>query len=832
MVRKFTWSKGEKRGVGEKGGDVMGSTLAALAMSAMAMGPGAPGSTAQASIAPEEMSGMVKPYRIRSGSMAAALNDLADANGLHVLFDADLALGLRTKGLKGRHSLRAALDRLLAGTNLTYRLSDNRRTVLITLAQAATTARSDASPVALPTIDVNATQQGYAVPYSSSGTKTNTPIFQTPVSIQVVPAEVIEDQKAFRVQDALENVSGVQPRGSLGGFRERYIIRGFSNGSNFYRNGLRVSSSGFTSNFETADIDRIEVIKGGGSVLYGRGEPSGSVIFWTKMARNIPSYSVEQNFGSFGYYRTNWDLGAPVASDGSLAYRFSGAYTNSQSFRDFGQSQGFLLYPTLMWRPTADTTINAGVEVAYQTFYADFGIPAVGKLPAPIPISRSLQDPNDPLDHQHVINLDFSLTHRFNETWSLTNRFLASYRHEDDLNIGPAALLNNQTLTRLIGYQSFNQTSYATNLDLVGNFNTWDIKHKVLIGFDYFNDYVDYITGRHGGPTTPSGFPIDIFNPIYGVDRSLFTPSYPARFLDQNGEAWSGIYFQDQMTLWDRLHIMGGGRQDWIASNGTNNDYFGASSSKSSESAFSPRVGALYELLPWLAVYGNWSQTFGANNGLDANGKVLAPETGQQYEVGLKGQSLDGRVQSTLAFYNITKQNVLTRDLRFPDANIFALIGEVRSRGIELDIDGRIMEGLDAVVAFAYTDARILVDGSGNEGHRVQGVPATSGRLWLKYEFPKDSFLNGFAIGGGPYLVSNRAGDNANTFTLPGFARLDLMASYRTNIWNYPVTAQLNVKNAFNQRYFDSADTSNASPRVSITPGQPLTIIGSLRVQF
>jgi iron complex outermembrane receptor protein len=690
--------------------------------------------------------------------------------------------------------------------------------------------------VTLPTIDVNALQQSYTVPNSSSATKTNTPIFQTPVSIQVVPDAVIQDQKAFRVQDALENVSGVQPRGSLGGFRERYIVRGFSVGENFYRNGLRVTSSGFTSNFETADIDRIEVLKGGASVLYGRGEPSGAIMFWTKLPQNVPLFWVEQNFGSFGYYRTQWDLGAPVTDDGSFAYRFSGAYTNSDSFRDFDRVDSFVVYPSFLWRPAPGLEVTLGLEVRNENFLADYGIPALGNLPAPIPISRSFQDPNDPIDNNQTVNLDYALKYNINENWLLTNRFLASFRSSRDIDITPfrsateiGSLNPNATiLNRRPTYQSLDQTGYSTSLDLVGKFDTWGIEHKLLVGADYFNDNVNYYFGAKEGED--SVFPINIYNPTYGLDPAVFN-AIPLQFADNNTEEWFGVYFQDQITIWDKLHIMAGGRQDWVKQH--YQSYLDPSQFDSqSQDAFSPRVGALYELFPWLAVYGNWSQTFGANNGRDAAGQLLAPQTGEQYEVGLKGQSIDQRLQGTLAFYNITKQNIPTLDLRFPGANVTALVGEIRSRGIELDIAGRIMEGLDAIVAFAYTDARILVDGFGNQGHRVQGVPATSGRLWLKYEFPKDSILSGFAIGGGPYVVSNRAGNNANDFTLPGYARLDLMASYQTKVANYPVTAQLNVKNALNQRYFDFADTSNANPRVSITPGQPLTIIGSLRVQF
>jgi iron complex outermembrane receptor protein len=825
------------------------SLVLAAAMGAMAFGAEAP-AAAHARMQASQLAAEVRSYAIPAGTVGMALNRLAEENGVQMVFLAGLTRDVRTGGLKGDYTLGAALDALLAGTGLSYRLADDEREVFIVLAQNDAVRNDTSGAEALPPIDIGAARPqaqagrdvgsgtkggiGYSVPRAASATKTDTPIKETPVSIQVVPRDVIEDQKAYRVQDALENVSGVQPRGSLGGYRERYIVRGFSSGENFYRNGLRVTTSGFTSNFETASLDRIDVVKGGGSVLYGRGEPSGSILFWTKTPRDHAFYSFEQDFGSYGYYRTNWDFGAPLDDDGSLAYRFSGAYADTKSFRDFGQSQNFVFYPTLRWRPTQDTEINLGLEVANQDFRADYGVVALGNLPAPIPISRSLGEPIDPNDNNRTVNLDFSVKHQIDESWTITNRFLASFRHSDNVDIAPlghgsgVGSLNPDlvTLDRQAAKQYFDQASYSTNLDLVGKFETFGARHTTLVGVDYFNDDSVYLSG--GTSSIGIRYPINIYFPVYGRTPAAF--GAPTQFFDDTKESWFGVYFQDQITLWDRVHILGGGRQDWVDVWNTN--LRTNSVRKQTVGAFSPRVGLLIDLAPWLSAYANWSETFGANNGRDASGNQLAPQTGQQYEFGFKGQTEDGALQATLALFDVKKQNIPTRDLRFPFSNVQALIGEIHSRGVEFDLSGRIVEGLDAIVAFAYTDARLEVDGGGNQGHRVQGVPATSGRLWLKYEFPKDSLLSGFTIGGGPYVVSNRAGNNANDFSLPGFARLDLMASYRTTLWNVPVTAQLNVKNALNQRYYESADTSNASPRVSIAPGQPLTFIGSIRVQF
>lgn len=421
-------------------------------------------------------------FQIAPQALADAVTALSLHTTLQVLYDGKLAEGRKSPGVSGTYTPREALERLLAGTGLTYRVV-NLGTVTLEPASLSTAPVVQEKPVsedkefALSPVTVEGerdpVEHWYTVPNATTATKTDTPIMETPVSIQVVPYQIMQDQKSYRVQDALENVSGIQPRGSLGGYRERYIIRGFRGGENFYRNGLRVASSGFTSAFETADIDRIDVLKGGASMLYGRGEPSGAILFTTKQPRDYAFHSLEQDFGSYDYYRTNWDTGSPLTKDGKLSYRISGAYTNTGSFRDFGGSDGFVVYSTLLWRPTESTNINLGLEVTDQDFFADFGVPAIGRRPAPIPISRSFQDPNQPRNNQHTTNLDFNLTHRFNESWSINNRFLASYRHHNNFQLIPIGLqADNQTLDRLLNFEDYDQTDYTTNLDLIGKFHT------------------------------------------------------------------------------------------------------------------------------------------------------------------------------------------------------------------------------------------------------------------------------------------------------------------------------------------------------------------------
>ncbi|MDD5036086.1 MAG: TonB-dependent receptor [Methylococcaceae bacterium] len=782
------------------------------------------------------------PFDIPAQDLTRALSAFTAQSHVQVLYEGEITQGLRSAPLKGSYSPEKALKALLTAIPVQARFTGRRTATLERGGKSLPLESNSGDAIALGKVTVRASADKgeldpynkiYSVPNSSAATKTDTPLIETPVSVQVIPYQVLQDQKSYRLQDALENVSGVRPNKTLG-FRERYIIRGFKGGENFYRNGLRVASSGYSQSFETADIDRIEVMKGPASVLYGRGEPSGAIGFITKRPLDGKFYSIEQNFGSYDYYRTNLDIGSPLTEDGSLAYRISGAYTNTASFRDFASLDGLVIYPTLRWRPTNSTEINLGLEVIYQDFHADFGIPAVGKRPASIPISRSLQDPNDPKDNQNTINLDYSLRHKFNENWAITNRFLTSHQHANNNDISPSALRSDgKTLDRNISNQDYDLEKYTTNVDLTGKFHTGFAKHEVLAGIDYYRDSSTYFWDPVQFNNVDPSYAIDITNPrYYGINPSRFYVR-PGAINPQSKaqEEWYGVYFQDQITLWEKLHILAGGRQDWV--DRSNHNFIRGLTKQTHEESFSPRAGVLYEVQPWLSVYGNWSRSFGVNNGLDKAGNPLSPEKGEAYEGGLKGLWLDGRLTGTLAFYHIVKSNILTPDYTTKDPNDYATIGEARSRGIEFDMSGRLTENLDLIASYAYTDARVTKDGDGNKGKRLQGAPEHSGRVWLKYEFPENSGLGGFSFGGGPYLVGSRAGDTPNSYMLPGFVRLDAFLGYRLKVGKTPLLAQVNIRNLLDKRYYDSSDQgANADPRVSIYPGEPLTVIGSLKVEY
>ncbi|MGR9087616.1 MAG: TonB-dependent siderophore receptor [Gammaproteobacteria bacterium] len=316
---------------------------------------------------------------------------------MKVFFSSDKARNLKTAGVNGNFTPTQALNRLLAESGLHYRYT---QADAVTIEPKPASDPKDADIGGAETLQAvsvsGAAEFDAADPYnpgyqwlrSRSATKTDTPILETPFSVQVVP----------RAQPTM---------GAGGGF----IIRGFRTG-NIYRNGLLTNEGGF-GDFDAGNLDGIEVLKGPAQ-LYGRTEPGGLIAITTQRPLDMPYYSLEQQFGSYDYYRTQWDAGGPVTGDKKLLYRFSGAYQSNNSFRDFVSADRKLFNPSITWRPTEATDIIVDIEGTEKFATADFGIPVIGKRPAPIPISRNLGDPNTPIGDQTTVKVASEINHHFN----------------------------------------------------------------------------------------------------------------------------------------------------------------------------------------------------------------------------------------------------------------------------------------------------------------------------------------------------------------------------------------------------------------------------------
>ncbi|MEC4748521.1 TonB-dependent siderophore receptor [Methylomicrobium sp. Wu6] len=750
--------------------------------------------------------------------LSSALDALARQTGIKPFYSDAIAAGKNSRAVAGRFTAEQALARLLSGSGLSHRFNGDKA-VAITAGQAAHVETLQPMTVSgkaeFDSADPYNTD--YSLPNATTGTKTDTPIMETPMNIQVVTKSVMDDQQDINIVDAItKNVSGVQAGHDSGDIYERFIIRGFST-IDIYRNGLL---RGFNT-YDPSNIEQFEVIKGPASMLYGRAQPGGLINYVTKKGLDIPTYSVQQQFGSYDQYRTTADATGPIDKDGKLRYRVNMSYQDIGSFKQFVNDERYFIAPTLSWRPNDRFDANLEFEHKHEKKVNDFGIPSIGNRPAPVPLSRSyLDSANGPVSDTTLVAYDWAF--KFNDDWKLKNRFLWENWDMQYNDIGGSGALraDNQTLNRTVFSGPANQETYSTNLDLSGKFNLLGTKHDVLLGGDYYNNAFngenEYFTA-----TTP----INIFNPIYNVISQATLDALPISWNFLRKEERFGVYFQDQITLFDKLHIMGGGRYDWVTygtgSNSKSFDLAKANYSDQEDQKFSPRVGVLYQPWQWLSLFTSYTESLGsANSGLSFTGQNFKPQSGEQYEAGFKTEFFDKRLSSTVSFYDLTKANTTTTDPAHPTFQVTA--GKVRSRGVEIDIKGQVTEKLNLVTTYAFTDIRYINANANLLGQRPIGVPENQASLWGTYQFTER-----FKAGIGGVVVGKRNGDNNNPVDLPGYVTMDTMAAYTIPVGKTRLTTQVNINNLLDKGYYVGASSRN-----SIVTGNPLSVMGSIRLQF
>lgn len=673
-------------------------------------------------------------------------------------------------------------------------------------------------------VHVSAQRESYKVDQTTTATKTDTPIMETPFSVQVVPQQVLKDQQTTRLDSALNNVSGVFANQSTN-VLESFTIRGFET-FDYYREGVRFQSANTQAGRrEMANLERIEVLKGPASILYGRIQPGGMINLVPKKPQADPYYSIQQQVGSYNFYRTALDATSKLNESGSLLYRFNMSYENSGSFREFIQNDRAFFAPVVQWKLSDRTQITFDAEYYKGKVRSDFGTVVIGNRPANLPIERNLGESFTKAKYEGIL-AGFNWSHEFNSQWKLQHRAYVQSTTEDDQNAIPLTLqADNQTLDRFFaGFQGNKHKTYTTSLDLTGHFDALGAKHTLLVGGDY------YYFKNTATLVDNFAFPaIDILNPVHGGSPTRDPADDFGLNLKEN---WFGLYLQDQVELPFHLHLLAGLRYDNAEKSNTST-FGGVQTSKTSrQDKVTPRVGLLWQPIKELAFYGNYVEGFGVPNlgSRGADGVPLKAETSQQWEAGIKTDLFDGRWSATLAYFDLTKQNIATGH---PDPVLAALgvsvqTGEARNKGIEMDIVGEVLPGLDVIANYAFTNSEITQTNEGTTGNRFPNVPKHAGSLWTTYRFQEQA-LKGWKVGAGLLARGERQGNNENDYQMPGYVLVNLMASYTMRVGATRLTAQVNVDNLLGQEYFPS---SAGFGRGRIDIGTPRFFLGSIRMEF
>ena len=666
-------------------------------------------------------------------------------------------------------------------------------------------------------IEIIATGEGetdnYNVPDATTATKTDTPIRDVPGNIQVIPQEIIRDQGAIRIDEAVRNVSGVNFSQNSGGRDSLFNVRGFD--ANEYKHGFLEDFFSKRTETEIANIESIEILKGPASVLFGQAQPSGTVSIVTKKPLKQPYLDVSFTAGSYEFIRPSFDISSPLNKDGSLAYRLNFAYEDAASFRDTVETERVFVAPVIRWSISDRTTLTLEGEYLSDKRPIDRGIVAIGDEPADVPASRFLGDASRKNIFDEYRGYLF-LDHQFNDNLGLKSGVRITSSREFYNSLEPDTLLeDNRTLLLSGGPGGQYYETYTWQNDLTSKFETGAIDHTLLFGLELYRKTGIY----YDNSLETAENSIDIFNPVYEFTSNLESdPAFDGGTTIAKG---FGIYLQDQIAFTNNFKMVLGGRFDTYESKDrTPNDP--ESDADTEADAFSPRIGIVYQPIKPISLYANYSESFFPQTGRITGGGAAKPEIGEQYEVGVKGDLWDNRISSTLAFYDITKSNVITDDPNNPDPDFSLQVGEQKSRGVELDVKGNILPGWDMIASYAYTDAKISKDNSFPVDNRLNNVPFNTVSLWTNYEFQQNA-LKGLEIGAGLFFVDDRSGDLDNSFTVPGYTRVDAAIAYATDNLRLAV----NLKNLFDVQYFDGSQSTT-----SITPGEPFTVQGTLSVNW
>jgi iron complex outermembrane receptor protein len=805
-----------------------------------------------------------RPIRIQlpAGPLQQAVEQLADITRLQILYDPDLLRRQVTRGLHGMFTPAKALEQLLAHTDVTFVFTASDAVALHARAKTGTVPAQDgievSSQVRTVTITADRNRQlTYDSAPNVSSVKLDEPSLVVPVASASLPQQFLRDQKVVRLDDLVEFVSGTEtvPDGqSSSGFE----IRGFPT-YQYYLDGVRVSPDLHHDGFrDFADIDRVDILKGPASLLYGRTEPGGLINIITKKPLEQPMLALEQQVGSFDYKRTQIDAGGPLTAGGALLYRFNADWENSGSFRDIPENRRIFVAPVITWRVDAATDVTTYLEYLNSHDPSDSGQPVVGDRLPSVPASRSLDEGGE--IHTSDLRIGYEASHIFADGWTTHAHVDARWLHAPQapqLALAADGLAPIQChpgicpVTRqLVSIPVAQGYTYYASVDATRDFSFWHMRHSVLVDADFFE------TGAYSTWQTTSDFSLttDLFDPK-PIPLPMSLLDNPDQVTTRNtGERWYALYSQDQVQIGASLYLLVGLRFDDALARTSQNVYSGFASpypnipysyNQTTVHSFRQREGIVWRVTSWSSLYAIYAQNFGVTPGLyvgadSQNALTLPPQSAEELEAGVKLGLADDRINATLAVFSLTKQNVASTLLEpaLDGSGLLFLTGTVRNRGLEFDVHGEVLPGMQLLASYAYIDSRIYngpftpepiggaVELIGTTGDRLFGVPRNGGSLWTSYRIPGGT-LKGLKLGAGGIARSAREGDNANNYVLPGFVKWNVFASHDWRVAGMQVSTQLNVDNIFNKSYYESLSGTR-----TVMPGYPRRWLASLRLEF
>ncbi|MEM7061911.1 MAG: TonB-dependent siderophore receptor [Cyanobacteria bacterium P01_B01_bin.77] len=730
---------------------------------------------------------------------------------------------------------------VVTGTDAPPTAEISSSTTGLTLGIVPGTAQADATDDDAIQLLVTGADSDYVEPTASTATRTDTPLRDTPHSIQVIPQEVLEDQGVISLTDAIRNVSGVVTTGDRpsGQF---FAIRGFDIAP-VLRDGFRFNSSFTSSNVgDLANVERIEVLKGPASILAGNVQPGGAINLISERPLSEPTYEAGFRVGNRGLIEPSLDFTGPLTTDGSLSYRLNALVRREDYYRDFeALIDREFIAPMLSWQISDSTDLLVELEYRNDNRPADnAGIPAIDGSEPDIPFDRALSY-RDLESTTETTRLGYQFEHRFSDNWKIRN---ASYYGRFDTSLqGNAATtlgldlydFTTGTVNLVPSTTDAPSSTAAIQTNIVGEFSTGSIEHTLLAGVDFYQQrdlglesraalQLLTIPGFGTFPVPTITDTLNIFDPDYDTLSDFDTDDFlTLATTEGRTENW-GFYVQDQIKVFDNLNLLAGLRFDTVYQEQTvAAPLVGVNSESDSLSeAFTPRLGLVYQPIEEISLYGSYSRSFTPNSGVTVVGDLLDPEEGEQFEIGARAEILGGRLVANLALFDIDRSNIAITNTLTP--GFFVGEGGESIRGVELDMIGEILPGWNVVANYAYLDSEITEsDNPAAIGNRQRNIPEHNVNLWTNYTL-QDGPLEGLSIGLGGNFLSERFADEANTITLDDYFLTNAAIGYERDDWK----AALNFRNLFDVDYIEGSTSGG----LVLFPGRGFTVVGSFSVKF
>ncbi len=653
-------------------------------------------------------------------------------------------------------------------------------------------------------------------------------VLRGPVALEDVPRNIrvfSEDEVQKIRPQGLEEIVTLAPNVAFGGpgdGREHsFLVRGFD--APLLRDGFNVDNFGGAMDPETFGQESTEVLKGPDSIQYGQSDPGGLINMVSKRPTVEPFRRIELQGGSFGSAETRIDLSGPVGQTDNVTYRLPGLYSYGDHWRNYDTKKSRLFFgPSLRWRMSERTKLTLFLEVTRDKGPADFGtaINNNGELVAPV--ERVNNHPQDTLErNQFIVGHDFE--HFLSDNWAVGNRFRYLDTNYEFSSLWLPAFFDESTgnYTRFPARQKQDNRQLAAQFTLAGDVKLGSNANRFLLGVDLRRQKAAYATGYD--PSQASI--INFLNPDYS-EMPLAESQLPwnPNFTGDNRIDAAGVFFQDHFSITDDLILSGGLRYDYVTNEGY--DYANSRISDQKDKAWTPQAGLVWHASEQVSLYGNYSESFVPSFSADINGDPLEPEVGEGLEMGMRIQPEDSRFQVSASAFQVTKVNVATADPNDPAFPFGASIasGKLRSRGLELELNGDLAPGLQAIAGLGFVRTKVLEDNTDLKDNAFIRIPEVTADLWLTYELPEGAW-RGLGLGAGVNYVGKRWVTTDNTISIDPHTLLNASVYYSRNGWRFDMV----LHNLTNEKYVSSAWGGTGR---SVHPGRPFEAIWTIGYGF